>query len=166
MFEEVRTARLVGTKPLLRDADELHPVCADPRVAEWIWPEGPPTLARVRALLVQDAAHWKRHRFGVWVLRCDGAVVGRAGLHTEGDEVALDWLLAPERWGRGLATEIVRAALDHAFGALALESVIAETLVGNERSRALMERCGMVHEADVERAGLPHVRYRLAKAAS
>ncbi len=139
-------------------------MCADPRVAGWVWPDGPPALAQIRTLMVRDAAHWKKHRFGVWVLRCGGAVVGRAGLHVEGEEVAVDWLLAADRWGQGLATEFVRAALDHAFGALALPSVIAETLTGNLRSRALMERCGFAYEADVERAGLPHVRYRCTNA--
>jgi ribosomal-protein-alanine N-acetyltransferase len=158
-MEQVRTERLVGTRPLLRDADELHPICADRRVSDWIWPDGPRTLAQVRTLMVRDADHWKRHRFGVWVLRRDGAVVGRAGLHHDGDEVAVDWLLSADCWGQGLATEITREAVRRA-GELGIASVIAETLVDNARSRAVMERCGFVYETDCERAGLPHVRYR------
>jgi RimJ/RimL family protein N-acetyltransferase len=148
--EEVRTERLIGTRPLLRDADELAPIMP--------WDMTP---AQTRALLVRDMDHWKRHRFGVWVLRWNGVVVGRAGLHREGEEVALDYLIAPECWGQGLATEIAREALRCAFEVLELPSVIAETEVGNTASRTVMERCGFVYEAEVERAGLPHVRYRV-----
>jgi RimJ/RimL family protein N-acetyltransferase len=168
--EEVRTARLIGSRPLLRDADELHPICADPRVADWIWPGelgGPRTLAQVRALLVKDADHWKRHRFGAWVVRDRGtrAVVGRAGLtwETDLDEVACDWLIDADRWGEGLATEIAGEAACCAFELLGLESIIAETLPHNEASRAVMAKCGFVFEREVERVGLPHVLYRLVR---
>jgi RimJ/RimL family protein N-acetyltransferase len=167
-MEQVRTARLAGARPLLRDADELHPICADPRVADWLWPGelgGPRTLAQVRSLMVRDADHWKRHRFGVWVLRdaATGAVVGRGGLHRDEDDVAVDWLIAADRWGEGLATEIARESVRCAFDVLELESVIAETVPHNVASRAVMERCGFAFEADVVRAGLPHVRYRLTR---
>jgi RimJ/RimL family protein N-acetyltransferase len=171
-MEEVRTERLIGTRPLLRDADELHPICADPRVADWIWPGdlgGPRKLAQVRALLVKDADHWKRHRFGAWVVRDRGtrAVVGRAGLswELEQDEVACDWLIDADRWGEGLATEIALEAVRCAFDVLGLESIIAETLPHNVGSRAVMEKCGFAFERDVERVGLPHVRYRLRRPA-
>src|SRR3954453_17320213 len=71
-IERVETERLTGTRPLLRDADELHPLLADERLAGWLWPGalgGPRTLAQVRALLVHDNEHWKRHRFGPWIVR-------------------------------------------------------------------------------------------------
>lgn len=156
------TERLVGTRPLLRDAGELHAVWSDPRVAPWLGGERP--LAWVRALLVRDIARWKLDGFGAWILRdlATGAVVGRAGLGRAGDEVAIDWVITPERWGEGLATEIARVALGWGFSDLGLESVIAETLTGNVASRRVMEHCGMSYEADTSRAGLPHVRYRLS----
>ena len=166
----METERLIGTRPLLRDADELHPILADPRVAQWIWPGtrgGPRSLPQVRTLLVRDAAHWKRHGYGPWVVRdhATRAVVGRAGLSrtvVDGrDEVGVDWLIAADRWNEGLATEIARAAVRHAFEDLSLPDLVAETLPHNAASRAVMERCGFVYEADVEKAGLPHVLYRL-----
>lgn len=153
-MDEVRTARLVGTRPLMRDADELHPV--------WEWPA---TVARIRSMLVRDMAHWKRHRFGPWVLR-DGAtrvVVGRAGLNRCGEEVAVDWLIAAGRRGEGLATEIGGAAVRFAFEDLGLTSVVAETEPGNVASLAVMARLGFVYERETERAGLVHVLFRLTK---
>ncbi len=164
MFDEVRTDRLVGTKPLPRDADELHPICADARVARWVWP-APLSLARTRSMLVRDAVHWKRHGFGRWVLREDGAVVGLAGLLADGEEVELAWFIAPDRWRRGLATEIAGAAIEHAFTDLGLAAVTAKTDVENVASRGVMEGLGMTYAGELVHAGIPHVRYRLPKPA-
>ena len=59
---------------------------ADPRVADWLWPGdlgGPRTLAQMRTMLVHDMDHWKRHRFGPWLVRDRatrrGRGAGRAG---------------------------------------------------------------------------------------
>lgn len=159
-MQEVRTPRLVGTRPLLRDADELHPVCADPRVARWLF-EHPLSLAETRAMLVRDVAHWKRNRFGRWVLREDGDVVGMAGLLVDGDDVELAWFLAADRWRRGLCTEIAKAAAELAFSDLGLTELVAKTDVENVASRGVMEALGMTYAGELVHVGVPHVRYRL-----
>ena len=167
-MDEVRTRRLLGRRPLLRDADELHRICADPRVAEWVWME-PLTPAQTRTMLVREADHWKRHRFGRWVVRDlrTHAVVGLAGLLAVGeDEVELAWFIDADRWGEGLATEIAREAIRRGFGDLGLRELTAKTLPHNAASRAVMERCGLVYERDIVHAGMPHVLYRLTNAAS
>jgi RimJ/RimL family protein N-acetyltransferase len=165
----VRTARLVADRPLLRDAEQLHAVVADERVVPWLWPDGPPSLARVRSMLVHDAAHWKRHGWGPWVVRdaATGTLLGRVGLeHTTvggRPEVEVAWALSAERWGEGLATEIAAEAVRVAFDVVGLPDLVAFTLVGNTRSRAVMERLGFRYERDVEHAGLPHVLYRISR---
>jgi [ribosomal protein S5]-alanine N-acetyltransferase len=171
-LDRVETERLVACRPLARDAEELHPVVADPLVADWLWPGdlgGPRTLAQTRTLLVRDMDHWKRHRFGPWLVRDRQTreVLGRGGLErtTVGgaDEVEVAWLVASGHWGRGIATEVARLAVKAAFGPLGLPSVVAFTLPDNAASRAVMERIGMTFERDVEHAGLPHVLYRLRR---
>ena len=165
----VETERLVGCRPLARDAEELHEVLASPLVAEWLWPGelgGIPSLPKVRTILVRDMDHWKRHGFGAWVVRdrTTGALVGRVGLgrtHVAGaDEVEVAWAIAPERWGQGLATEMAEAAVQAGLGPLGLPSVVAFTLPHNRSSRRVMERIGMTYERDCTHAGLPHVLYR------
>jgi RimJ/RimL family protein N-acetyltransferase len=170
-MDELRTERLVGSRPLLRDADELHPICADPRVARWVFVEEM-TLARTRSMLVFDTDHWKRHRFGRWVLRDSAtrAVVGMAGLLVEPgptpEAVEIAWFLDADRWGEGLATEFMRPVMRFAFDDLGLPELTAKTLADNERSRALMERLGLAYERDIVHAGMPHVLYRVTNAPS
>jgi [ribosomal protein S5]-alanine N-acetyltransferase len=171
-----RTDRDGAARPAataLRDAEELHAVFADEDVARWLWPGslgGARTLEQVRSMLVHDVAHWKRHRFGAWLVRDRDtrAVVGRVGLewtHVGGeDAVEVAWAVASDRWGEGLATEAARAAVKVAFGDVGLREVVSFTLPDNVASRRVMERLGFSYERDVEHAGLPHVLYRLRAA--
>ena len=56
------------------------------------------------------------------------------------------YVLNPEYWGRGIAAEAVRRVMDFAFMELNVHRVEAKYIVGNERSRRVMEKCGMSFE--------------------
>ena len=86
--------------------------------------------------------------------------------------VEIGWRLALEHWGRGYATEGARAALQLGFEELGLEEILSYTVPGNLRSRRVMERIGMVHDAagDFDHPSLPkghalerHVLYRISR---
>lgn len=127
--------------------------------------------AETRDYLDRNLEHWRRHGFGLWVLRDAGSeeFAGRAGLRRceiEGaTEVELAYAMAGGYHGRGLATEASRAILGIAFGALGLQSVVAFTAPGNRGSRRVMGKCSFVYERDVVHAGLEHVLYRLRRSA-
>jgi RimJ/RimL family protein N-acetyltransferase len=116
--------------------------------------------------LRDNLSHWERYGFGVWALRhrADGRFAGRAGLrhrHLDGDEeVELSYALQSEYWGRGLATEMVAAAVAVGFERLGLDDAVALTLPTNRASRRVMEKTGFEYERDIVHAGLPHVLYR------
>lgn len=59
-----------------------------------------------------------------------------------GAEAELGYFVGAEHWGRGYATEALRAAMDALFemGCTALRAGYFE---GNEASRRVMEKCGM-----------------------
>jgi RimJ/RimL family protein N-acetyltransferase len=72
-------------------------------------------------------------------------------------------------WGQGYATEAAETVLAHAFDHFFLDEIISFTTRDNLRSRAVMERIGMVHDdaGDFEHPILPphhrqrpHVLYR------
>lgn len=82
-------------------------------------------------------------------------------------------MLARDAWGRGYAVEAARAICERAFGELGLAEIVSFTVPWNIRSRRVMERVGMVHDAagSFEHPRLPeghplrrHVLYRLTKA--
>ena len=158
---------MVGERLALDHEDELVGLLLDPRVAKTMWsPHETRTRGDVRAGLQRKLAHWDRHGFGHWLFRdrATGAMVGRGGpqhtLASGRDEIELGWVIAPERWGEGLATELARASLEVVFGPLALEDVIAYTQPGNVASRRVMEKSGFSYERDITYETQPFVLYR------
>ncbi len=114
---------MVASRLTEADLPQLLLLIGDPRVAATLSLTGqPPSEADVRAGLIEAIGHWELHRFGLWLLRdrSGGELLGRGGLqHTwvsGRDEVEVAWAIVPERWGRGLATELARASIDAAFG--------------------------------------------------
>jgi RimJ/RimL family protein N-acetyltransferase len=100
--------------------------------------------------------------------RATGELIGRIGLFHQPEwpgphEVEVGWLLARPAWGRGLATEGARAAVDYGFGELRLPGIVSFTVPENVRSRAVMERLGMRQSGRRQWRGLPHVWYELAR---
>jgi len=110
--------------------------------------------------LEAHTARFSQDGFAPWtaLLRSQGCVVGWGGLLRDpeaphwGPEVA--YFLHRDYWGRGLASELVRAALRLAFGDLDLAEVAAFTRPENHRSRRLLERTGFAfagHVPELER---------------
>ena len=54
--------------------------------------------------------------------------------------------LARELWGKGIATEAVRAVLGYGLGTLGLNRIGAYCWDGNVASQRVMEKAGMHHE--------------------
>lgn len=163
----IETARMVGECLTPDHEDELVRLVLDPRVAETMWsPHETRTREEVRAGLQRKLAHWKRHGFGQWLFRdrVSGAMVGRGGpQHTMAsgrDEIELGWVIVPERWGQGLATELARASLKVVFGPLALREVIAYTQPDNLASRRVMEKSGFLYERKITFEAERFVLYR------
>jgi [ribosomal protein S5]-alanine N-acetyltransferase len=165
--ERIETARMVGERLTLDHEDEMVRLLLDKRVAETMWsPHQTRTREDVRAGLQRKLAHWGRHGFGQWMFRdrVTGAMVGRGGpQHTMAsgrDEIELGWVIVPDRWGQGLATEVARASLEVVFGPLALKEVIAYTQPDNFASRRVMEKSGFWYEREITFHAEPFVLYR------
>ena len=154
---------------------------ADPQVMEFL----PQELSRAES----DALAWRCQQgldargYGLWAVGVPGVAdfIGYTGLSVPVFQapftpcVEIGWRFARAYWGCGYATEAARVALAVGFGPAALEEIVSFTVPANRRSRAVMERLGMVHhpDDDFDHPLLPadhrlrrHVLYRLKKRAS
>jgi RimJ/RimL family protein N-acetyltransferase len=163
--EPLETARLTGEPLAPHHYDDLCRLLADPRVGETLGGVlSPPQVAERLAVHI---AHWADRGFGQWLwrLRETGELAGRGGLlRTRVDgrwEIEVGWAVVPELWRRGYATELGVASVEHAFGRLDLEELVAFTLPHNVASRRVMEKLGFEYEKAFDHAGLEHVLYRL-----
>ena len=140
---------------------------ADPRVAATMG--GALDREQVAEQIARLCVDWQREGVGYWMWfdSTTGAPVGRGGLaRAEFDgrpEVEVGWVVTPERWREGLATEIGAAALEVAFGPLGLDDVVAFTLPHNVASRRVMEKLGFAYEKTAPyKVYGDHVLYRLS----
>lgn len=116
--------------------------------------------------LDRNLQHWDDHGFGLWILRQSGGgdAVGRAVLRhvlIEGvDEVEVGYAFYEPYWGRGLATEVTAACLDHAREELGLDSIVAITSPGNHASQHVLQKAGLVLDREFLHLDAPALLFR------
>lgn len=151
-FAPITTPRLILRAWLDDDRAPFAEMNADPRVMAFF----PTILDRKASDAVMDTlkAHFAAYGFGLCALELRGAgeFVGFTGLKRISfdapfaPEVEIGWRLMHPFWGRGLASEAARAAMEYGFKILRLPEIVAITPVRNLRSRRVMERIGMTHD--------------------
>jgi len=73
----------------------------------------------------------------------NGAVIGACGFtQIDRHPPEIGYWLGVKHWGKGYATEAVRALIDHIFTDLGDESINAAARVTNPASRRVLEKCG------------------------
>lgn len=155
------TARLRGLPLAESDLSDLIPLHRDERVLRAFGAE-PDTDDDTREFLTRKLAHWEENGFGIWMFRAaDGSFVGRCGIHQWRGEVELGYIVVPELWGHGYATEMANAVANHAFTTLDLRELVAFTKTDNAASRRVMEKVGFVYERDFLDDNDRYVLYRL-----
>ena len=173
---EIETERLLLRPWKATDHEPFAALNADPQVMEFF----PSILSRIESDAFADRCQSLilERGWGFWAVevRETGAFIGLVGLHIPVAEmpfspcVEIGWRLAQDRWGRGYATEAAREALHHGFARLELMEIVAFTAIRNLRSRAVMERLGMLEEGYFEHPLIPkghplrvHVLYRMPR---
>ncbi len=151
MIPTLHTPRLVLRGWRDEDTDGLAAMNRDPEVMRYIGAGLPLDDARTAADLAAYRRMWDERGIGRFVvaLRDTGEFAGFAGMAVPDDlpeimpAVEIGWRFGPAYWGKGLATEAARAAMDFAFGAAGLDRLVSVHVIGNDASARVMRRLGM-----------------------
>lgn len=136
----IETERLVLRAPHRGDIKAIVRLVNDRRVAE--------NTARIpHPYGVEDAERFiaaanRQDGEATFVITQAGAPIGVCGVEPRGTAFEIAYWLGVPYWGRGYATEAVRAVIDHAFGALGHDALAAGARVNNPASRRVLEKCG------------------------
>jgi RimJ/RimL family protein N-acetyltransferase len=143
------------------DAEPFYRHTNTPAVMRWLG--GVKDRAFLDEVVTSRFMRWQEERgFTFWVVerKEDGEFLGFCGLKIADDagspvegEYEVGWRLREDAWGQGYAKEAAAASLDHAFGALGAQRVVALTVEGNTPSWGLMERLGMTRRPDLDYEG-------------
>jgi ribosomal-protein-alanine N-acetyltransferase len=140
------TPHLLLRAPEPADIDRLFEIESDAEAMKHT--NSSSSREQTEAHIARYAARFAEDGFSPWtaVLLDEDRVVGWGGLNKDPDEpewgVEVAYYIDRAYWGRGLATELVRASLAYAFEDLRLEQVGAFARPENVASVRVLEKCG------------------------
>jgi RimJ/RimL family protein N-acetyltransferase len=145
----LQTERLLLRRFTATDSNHLVALDNDPQVMRFI-NGGTPTPRRVieEEILPRFLTYLEEQPgYGFWAAeeQAAGAFVGWFSLRpaAEAGTATLGYRLRRSAWGKGYATEGVRALIDKAFLELDIRRIVATTYEENLASRRVMEKAGL-----------------------
>lgn len=129
------------------DLAALHGVLSDPRATRW-WSTPPHGALEETQVWLDAMIAGNASGSDDFVIEREGVVIGKAGFWRLPD---VGYILHPDHWGQGLASEAVGAAVDHVFRTGSLDVVTADVDPANAASIRLLERLGFGLTGSAER---------------
>jgi RimJ/RimL family protein N-acetyltransferase len=137
----LKTARLMLRPPVPADSKAIARLANDRRIAENLR-RLPHPYSRADADAFLDYLSRARQET-VFLIEAEGTACGMIGLdfgNEDGPEIG--YWLGVAHWGKGFATEAVRAVIDHAFEDHGIDELFGGARVTNPASRRVLEKCG------------------------
>jgi RimJ/RimL family protein N-acetyltransferase len=143
----IQTPRLRLRHAQPDDLAALHRVLSDSRATRW-WSTPPHgSLDETRAWL-EGMIEGNQAGSDDFVIEREGEVIGKAGFFRLPE---VGYILHPDHWGQGLATEAVGAAVDHVFTMRPVEALTADVDPENTASIRLLLGLGFGQTGSAER---------------
>ena len=140
----LRTERLILRPHRPEDFEAFAAMCADLEVMRYI-AEVQDRDTAFRSFCA-TFGHWQVRGYGFWAVEevATGALLGRVGLVRWDGHPAVEvgYALRRTAWGKGYATEAVRASLGYAHGVVGARGVISLIHPDNAPSIKVAERVG------------------------
>ena len=150
---DIETARLLLRPWTDRDRQPFAEMSSDPVFIAHLTPFA--SREASDAWIDRQMTHLAAHGFCFWAVEAkeSGSFVGSVGLRQVGYEahftpaVEIGWRVARAFWGLGYAPEAAMASIRFGFDSRHLLEIVANTTTGNDKSRRVMAKLGMSHDA-------------------
>ena len=148
---ELITDRLTLRKLLVTDYRDMYEYASRSDVTKYLTWHPHPDSAYTREYLQYIGGRYSAGMFYDWavVYEPDCKMVGTCGFtsfNCVSDCAEVGYVINPDYWGKGIASEALERVLKFGFEELKLHRIEAKFMKDNERSRAVMERVGMTFE--------------------
>lgn len=148
---QIETPRLILSAPGAADAAAIFDgYASDREVTRYLgWPRHE-SIADTEAFLKFSAVEWEQRPAGPYLIRAraDGRLLGGTGLAIEGvnaTEAVTGYVLTKDAWGKGYATEALRAMIDVAQR-IDVARVYALCHPEHRASWRVLEKCGFARD--------------------
>ena len=162
---KLRTDRLLLRKIRTSDASDMYEYSCRPETSEYLlWDVHPyySYTLEVAKYLQKEYSEGKCMDFAI-EYKENGKMIGTVGFTSfdEKNSVAeAGYVISPDYWGKGIATEALTALLNFAFCELGVNRVEAKYIIENKPSLKVMEKCGLKPEGVLRQRMLIKGKYR------
>lgn len=146
----LETKRLALKKHELSDFDNLLVLCSDPDVMRYIGDGSVHTEKEVKEFLNIAIPYQEKYGIGFCMAyeKDSGNFIGQAGLFHVGyidtqPEIEIAYRLRKQYWGKGYATELVKALIQWGFQHLSVDKLIAAADPENIGSQNVLKKAGL-----------------------
>ena len=155
---ELTTPRLTLRRMMVVDYEDMYEYACRQDVTKYLTWRPHPDREYTREYLQYLGNRYAAGMFYDWavIYEPDCKMVGTCGFtsfNCSSDSAEVGYVLNPEYWGKGIATEALTRVLEFGFEELGLHRIEAKFIQENERSRRVMEKVGMTFEG-VMREGM------------
>ena len=146
-YPVLETGRLLLRMFEARDLEAAYRLFNDADVQKYLSPKNRRNREQLKVLLEKIVRYWRERGFGLWCVtekHC-GEMIGYCGFQyfekTENVEIVFGYL--KEYWGKGAATEALKACLNFGMEKLSFDKIFAVTNPENIGSIRVLEKSGM-----------------------
>jgi ribosomal-protein-alanine N-acetyltransferase len=152
--EQLESERLRLTRLRYEDAEEIfYTYASKPEATRYVsWPTHQ-TIEDTRSFLTYARAAWEKGTDYSFSLRIreNHRLIGSIGLIHDNGKIQFGYILSPQQWGRGYATEACRTLLPVVRVLPEVYRVSTFVDVENEASVRVLLKAGLVEEARLEK---------------
>jgi ribosomal-protein-alanine N-acetyltransferase len=153
-FKNLETERLLLRRVTVDDADEMFLLRSNPDSMKYV----PRPLAESREDALQHIAMIDskiEDNTGInWAITLKGnpkfiGIIGHYRIQPENYRAEIGYMILPEYYGKGIATEAIKATLAYGFEDMSLHSIEAVIDPENTASERVLQKNGFVKEAHI-----------------
>jgi ribosomal-protein-alanine N-acetyltransferase len=171
----IETERLLLREILSSDEQGMFELDSDPDVHQFLGNRPVKTIQESRELIQFIRQQYSDFGIGRWAVieKATNKFIGWAGfkftkeiINNHSDFYDLGYRFIKKYWGKGYATEVSKACIDYGFTKMNLHKIYARTMVGNIKSRKVLEKAGLSYVETFDLNGVAHVWYKIERADS
>lgn len=145
------TERTCLRKMMKSDCHDMYEYARRDEVTRYLLWDPHPSETYTYKYLSYLQSRYRSGDFYDWavVMRDTYKMIGTCGFtrfNIESNSAEVGYVLNPDYWGKGIATEVVSEVVKFGFNELNLNRIEAHYMEGNDRSRHVMEKVGMTYE--------------------
>lgn len=137
---DIRTERLLLRRPRMDDLDALFEIMSSPTAMRY-WSTLPHASVEVTRTWLENKLARNADGGEDFLIAFEGRVIGEVGA---GRLPHFGFMIHPDFWGRGFATEASRAFIAHAFSQTSASELSADVDPRNTASLSVLGRLGFV----------------------